>query len=428
MRDEEKSQAELIREISELRGRLAEIDRGDRDQADRLQAQNIFLQTLIEAIPMPVYYKDAEGRYTGCNKRFEKFTAKPKEEFIGKTAHATAPKEMSEFIYQKDQALLARGGTQVYRIETEVIEGKRRDVVFHKATFSNAEGQIAGLVGVIQDITERVKIEEALRRAQQELEARVEARTAQLANANEELKNEIEQRVEAERALAKSSHDFRIFAHSIVHDLKSPTIGLHGLARNLKKRYEKALDEKGHAYLDRIMEAARNVANLVDEINNYMASKEAPMKFEALDMVEIFQALKDEFSRRTESRGIILLFPGDTISIRADRLSILRGLRNLVDNAIKYGGQQLTEIRVEYELDERYHYLKVTDNGAGIPEESYEKIFGLFERDESSYAQPGTGLGLAIVREISRRHGGYIRLVPSTDGRTTFSLSISRFL
>jgi PAS domain S-box-containing protein len=428
MRDEDKSRDELIRELAELRTRIAEMNQGDRRQADRLQEQNIFLQTLIEAIPMPIYYKDAEGRYTGCNTRFEKFTGKPKEDFIGKTVHATAPKEQSEFIYQKDQALLARGGTQVYRIETEVIEGKRRDVVFHKASFNNAEGQLAGLVGVIQDITERVKIEEALRRAQQELEARVEARTAQLAKANEELKKEVEQRAEAERALTKSSHDFRIFAHSIVHDLKSPTIGLHGLAHNLKKRSQDVLDEKGHAYLDRIMEAARNVANLVDEINSYMACKEAPLKLEGLDMVEIFQALKDEFSRRLESRGIRLIFPADTIGLRADRVSILRGLRNLVDNAIKYGGEQLTEIQVEYELDDRYHYLKVTDNGVGIPEESYEKIFGLFERDESSYALPGTGLGLAIVQEISRRHGGNVRVMSQTEGRTTFSLSISRSL
>jgi PAS domain S-box-containing protein len=428
MRDEDKSRDELISELADLRRRIAEMDRGDREQADRLQEQNIFLQTLIEAIPMPVYYKDAEGRYTGCNKRFEKFTGKSEEEFIGKTVHATAPKELAEFIYQKDQTLLARAGTQVYRLEAEVIEGRRRDVVFHKASFNNADGQLLGLVGVIQDITERVKIEEDLRRAQQELEARVEARTAQLAKANEELKKEIEQRAEAERALAKSSNDFRIFAHSVVHDLKSPTIGLHGLARNLKKRSQDALDEKGHAYLDRIMEAARNVANLVDEISSYMASKEAPLKLEGLNMVEIFQALKDEFSRRIESRGISLIFPGETINLRADSVSIVRGLRNLIDNAIKYGGEMLTEIRVEYQLDDRYHYLKVTDNGVGIPEKSYEKIFGLFERDESSYALPGTGLGLAIVQEISRRHGGNIRVVPTTEGRTTFSLSISRFL
>jgi PAS domain S-box-containing protein len=428
MRDEDKSRAELIRELAELRGRIAEGDQGGRKQADRLQEQNIFLQTLIEAIPMPVYYKDAEGRYTGCNTRFEKFTNKSREDFIGKTVHAVAPKELSEFIYQKDQALLTRGGTQVYRTETEVIEGKRRDVVFHKAAFNNAEGQRIGLVGVIQDITERVRIEEALRGAQQELEARVEARTAQLAKANEELKKEIEQRAEAERELAKRSHEFRIFAHSIVHDLKSPTIGLHGLARNLKKRSQDALDEKGHAYLDRIMEAALNVANLVDEINSYMASKEAPLKFEGVNMIEIFQALKDEFSRRIESRGIRLIFPGETINLMADRVSILRGLRNLIDNAIKYGGEQLTEIRVEYELDDRYHYLNVTDNGVGISAESREKIFGLFERDESSYALPGTGLGLAIVREISRRHDGNIRVMARTDGRTTFSLSISRFL
>jgi PAS domain S-box-containing protein len=428
MRDEDKSRDELISELADLRRRVAEMDQDDREQADRLQEQNIFLQTLIEAIPMPVYYKDAEGRYTGCNKRFEKFTGKSRVEFIGKTVHATAPEELSEFIYQKDQALLARGGTQVYRLETEMIEVKRRDAVFHKAAFNNAEGRLMGLVGVIQDITERVKIEEALRRSQQELEARVEARTAQLAKANEDLKKEIEQRTEAERALAKSSHDFRIFAHSIVHDLKSPTIGLHGLARNLKKRSHDALDEKGHAYLDRIMDAAFNVANLVDEINNYMASKEAPLKIEGLNMTEVFQALKDEFSRRIESRGIILIFPGETVNLRADGVSIVRGLRNLIDNAVKYGGEKLTEIRVEYESDDRYHYLNVTDNGVGISEESYEKILGLFERDESSYALPGTGLGLAIVREICRRHGGNIRVMARTDGRTTFSLSISRFL
>jgi signal transduction histidine kinase len=100
-----------------------------------------------------------------------------------------------------------------------------------------------------------------------------------------------------------------------------------------------------------------------------------------------------------------------------------------VDNALKYGGKDLGKIRVGYEQSAEYHIFFVSDNGAGITEENRQKIFGVFQRQESSTQAPeGTGLGLAIVREIAEKHCGKA-WVESEPGRgATFFFSLSRSL
>ena len=104
----------------------------------------------------------------------------------------------------------------------------------------------------------------------------------------------------------------------------------------------------------------------------------------------------------------------------------MRALRNLVDNALKYGGAGLSRIRIDYDSTEQFHILSVTDNGMGIQPENREKIFGLFERNASSRGIEGAGLGLNIVREVAHRHGGEIRVSSEPGKKTVFYLTISK--
>ena len=88
--------------------------------------------------------------------------------------------------------------------------------------------------------------------------------------------------------------------------------------------------------------------------------------------------------------------------------------------------EDLSEIKIGYEESERYHQFSVSDNGIGIKNEHIERIFGLFERSETSKGTQGAGLGLAIVREIAERHGGQV-WVNSGDGHgTTFFISFAK--
>jgi PAS domain S-box-containing protein len=140
----------------------------ERKQAEeRLNQQFRFLQQLIDSIPNPIFYKDAEAVYTGCNRAFEEYIGLSKEQIIGKSVYQISPKELADKYYEMDRKLLDHPGSQVYDARVRYADGKVHDVVFSKATFSDVQGKVQGLVGVILDITDRKEMEEALRKSEQ---------------------------------------------------------------------------------------------------------------------------------------------------------------------------------------------------------------------------------------------------------------------
>jgi diguanylate cyclase (GGDEF)-like protein/PAS domain S-box-containing protein len=166
-----------------LHGILRAVARGRSEaialanQATRdLRTQLLFTQQLIEAIPNPVFFKDSQGRYLGCNRAFEDYVGHPREQLIGKTVFDMAPKDLAETYEAADRALIEKPGTQTY--EASVVyarDGSRHDVLFNKATFYDTTGEIAGLVGVIVDITQRKQLEANTRESNERLRAVIQA-------------------------------------------------------------------------------------------------------------------------------------------------------------------------------------------------------------------------------------------------------------
>jgi PAS domain S-box-containing protein len=147
-----------------------EITERKKAQAEQIK-QKEYLDTLLETIPNPVFYKDKLGRYSGCNKAFEEFIGKARSEIIGRTVYAFGPKEIADRYHEMDKALFENPGKQHYEWQVQGAEGALRDVIFDKATIEDAGGDVAGLVGVISDITERIKSERALRQNEATLKA-----------------------------------------------------------------------------------------------------------------------------------------------------------------------------------------------------------------------------------------------------------------
>lgn len=138
-------------------------DISKRKQADKaLQEQLHFLQRLIDTIPNPIFYKDTNAIYQYCNIAFETYVGLTKEEIVGKSDFDIAPKDLADIYYAKDLALFREPGVQVYEASVMYADGTRHDVIFNMATYSNTNGIVAGLVGVIIDITERKRSGEAL--------------------------------------------------------------------------------------------------------------------------------------------------------------------------------------------------------------------------------------------------------------------------
>lgn len=144
---------------------------GEKRPANHLRSHNMIMETLLDTIPNPVFYKDREGRYQGCNLAFaEQILGLPKKAIIGCTLFdlpQAIPGHLAEVYAQQDAAMLQNGGTQFYESEVQCADGLRRHFFFNKATFMDTRGQPAGIVGVMLDITERKHAEEALRKSEE---------------------------------------------------------------------------------------------------------------------------------------------------------------------------------------------------------------------------------------------------------------------
>ena len=132
-------------------------------EQEELQNNLTFLETLIETIPSPIFLKDRQGRYIGCNDAFARqIVGLPKENIIGKSVFELSeaiPSDLADRYHEQDQELFREPGVQVYETQVECFDGVRRDFYFTKATFKDFSGDVAGIVGVMLDITKRKQAE-----------------------------------------------------------------------------------------------------------------------------------------------------------------------------------------------------------------------------------------------------------------------------
>jgi len=261
---------------------------------------------------------------------------------------------------------------------------------------------------------ERWRAEEALRKAHDELEQRVQERTAELAAANE--------------ALERSTSEIKFFAYTVSHDLKNPAFAIHGYVKRMAELFKDSINETGREYCHRILEASEQLVGLVQKINTYISAKEAPLNVEEVSLQELFKQVRDEFSHDLKKQRVELSIPKTVPSIIADRLALLRILRNLVENALKYGGKELSRIDINYKDNGRCHVISVHDDGAGLQEGDTEKIFGPFFRSKTSRGVEGAGLGLATVREIAHHHKGEVWTESGPRKGVTFAVSLAKEL
>jgi PAS domain S-box-containing protein len=239
---------------------------------------------------------------------------------------------------------------------------------------------------------------------------------------------DITDRKRVEEALKQHSEKTKLFAHSVAHDLKNPAITIYGLTRLLHQNYREFLDEKGKKSCDQVMKSSEQIAALVDKINSFVATKEAVLQVERVPLQEILVMIREAYSSQLSARRIRLLETGPFPEIMIDRLGIMRLLRNLIDNGLKYGGDGLSEIEIGYRESDAFHIIFVRDNGAGLPEEEGDRIFEPYRRGECSATVEGTGLGLAIVKEIADQHKGAAWIEHGPGQGVTFNVSIAKVL
>ncbi|MFP4556538.1 MAG: PAS domain S-box protein [Bacteroidales bacterium] len=142
-------------------------------QEEEIKEQHDFMETLMQTIPNPVFYKDVSGRYIGCNKAFEDFVGSKKDDILGKTVYEMGTLPIAQKYHEMDKKLIRKKGSQHYEWTVKRKDGVVREVLFDKATLHDKKGDVAGIIGVITDITERKKAEEDIKRNARRLKSLV---------------------------------------------------------------------------------------------------------------------------------------------------------------------------------------------------------------------------------------------------------------
>jgi PAS domain S-box-containing protein len=360
------------------KGRLVEAELRQSEEKYRL---------LIDNYGDPITVFDKDGVLTLINITGAKNLGGTPEQFVGKSMEELFP-ENAPTLMERNRQVIESGTGRDFEDKFELSTGNRW-FLSNIQPVRAPDGKTVGVQIISHDITERKHMEEELR---------------------------------------KSSEKIKLFAYSVSHDLKSPAVGLYGVAKLLHKQYHQLLGERGRKYCDQIMKAAEQIADLVWKINVYISTKEIPLNIVSVKLKEILQMVRDEFSAQLDLRGIQWTEPESAPEIRVDRLSILRILRNLVDNALKHGGDGLSHITMGYDRSDQFHIISVGNDGAGIKDEDVEEIFGPFQRQETGGLVDGTGLGLAIVKEVAEQHGGQVWVESDPEEGPTFYISLSRNL
>ncbi len=148
-----------------------------RDITERKKAEGaareqfLFLETLIDTIPSPIFYKDVAGKYLGCNRAFEKYLGIPRDKIVGHTADQLPSVDLVNECHEEDLNLFRQSEERVHEVSVRYADGTLHEVIFYKASFPKADGNIGGLVGVMLDITQRKQTEEALKKIQSQQKA-----------------------------------------------------------------------------------------------------------------------------------------------------------------------------------------------------------------------------------------------------------------
>ncbi len=236
----------------------------------------------------------------------------------------------------------------------------------------------------------------------------------------------ITERKQAEEALQRRNEEIVRFAHTVSHDLKSPLITIRTFLGYLENDLKQADTARVDTDLRHIRRAAEKMTHLLDDLLSLSRIGRKVNPPEDITLQAIVREALEMVAGQIAERQVQIQVSAAPVVLHGDRMRLIEVFQNLVDNAIKFMGEQ-AEPRVEIGVDTSRPeiVLFVRDNGLGIDPRHQSKLFGVFEKLHPGTA--GTGIGLAMVKRIIEVHGGRIWVESAGPGQgTTFRFTLSR--
>jgi len=364
---------------------------------EELRSSQQMLQSVLDNFPGMVFWKNRQFVYIGSNKAFAESSMRNNAgSLAGKTDYEMKYSPSTADRYRSEDLRVIESGKPIMGLVSPHY-GPDGSVIWFstsKVPLVNAQGEIFGIIGITQDITQRKLAEEEIIQLNANLEKRVQERTRQLEMLNNEL--------------ASTSY-------SIAHDLRTPLRAMDGFSHILLEEYNEVLDAEGRNYLERIRNAAHRMGQLSDDLLKLLSITRSQLHLEQVDLCEHANNIIRQLQATAPNRKLVFIQP-DHLKVHADPDLIIMLIDSLLNNAWKFTRMsQPAQIELGTTVLDRQIVYFIRDNGVGFDMNYAEKLFGVFQRLHKVTEFEGTGIGLALAQRVVHRHGGVI-WAESTSG------------
>lgn len=352
---------------------------------------------LAESMPQVVWITDASGTPTYFNRHWYDLTGQtPEQACSPRWIQAIHPDDVALAQEQWKKAVATGNALEIEFRLCRASDGEYRWFL-SRGNPVRDDGHIVQWFGASTDIHER-------KTAQEVLEQRVQKRTMQLVQANEEL---------------------RAFSYTVSHDLRAPLRTLHGFGRAMVEDYGPGLDETANDYLRRMVAATARMDRLIADLLEYSQLSQSELRAEPVSVVTVIHELISQLPAQDDSRVPQVMVTEPLPWVYGHRPTLRNVLGNLLSNATKFVPEERSAaVRIYGEDANGTARIFFEDNGIGIPAEHHRRIFQPFERLHPPGTFPGTGIGLAIVQRGVERMGGKVGVDSSVGRGSRFWLEL----
>jgi PAS domain S-box-containing protein len=364
-----------------------------------------FLQSLLEALPNPVFVKDEQHRWVLLNDSYCAFMGYARDELLGKSDYAFFPAGEAEVFWAKDDAVFTSGELNENEESFTDRAGRLHVILTRKTLHIDADGQ-RYLLGIITDITDRKTMEDELRRSRDELDVRVHERTEALEEANRRLEEEGRRKTE--------------FLGVLSHELRNPLAPI-GIAVHLLDRVPGDSTQAARAK-GVIRRQTEHLARLVDDLLDVTRIARGKVKLHraVLDLRNVVRETCEDHRALFEQSDIELRLdlPAGQVWTDVDETRIAQVLGNLLHNANKFTPGHGV-VTVGLRACDGQSEIRVRDTGIGIDPGQVVHVFEAFMQEERGLARTrgGLGLGLGLAKGLIELHGGTIEARSEGIGR-----------
>jgi PAS domain S-box-containing protein len=373
----------------------AAVDITERKASEQaaVEASDRFRQ-LAEAMQEKIYTAAPSGEIEYYSRQWSEFSGVTPLELAEKGWNTIMHPDDVEMVERRWKEALAVGTPFDAELRLRNRDGAYRWHLIRAHPVRDVDGRIVRWIGWSADVDDQ-------RRFREHLEKMVEERT---------------------NNLKASVAELEAFSYSISHDMRAPLRAMLGFSEILQEEYGPQLDEQANRFLSRIRSASKRMDSLIQDVLSFSRMNRVELPLESLDTLAIIHEIVDSYPNlRASEIGILL--PKSMPRIRANPAALTQCVSNILGNAVKFvapGVKPVVRVWTEEENGRVKIWFK--DNGIGILEKDFQRIFEIFQRLDRSHE--GTGIGLAIVKKAVERMGGKIGLVSTAGQGTSFWLDL----